>query len=104
MARGPGRVLLPLLETVGLLLAGAGVAMRWVPPSLAGLMVLASAGTGMVVSGAAVVFREMADPGKFDASHLSGLFLTAVWDNLGYRQIRNLWVLAVCALGRAKHA
>jgi hypothetical protein len=102
MARGAGRVLLPMVETVGLFLAGGGLAMGWVHPVLAALMGVASVGTGMVVSTAAVVFREMVQPGKVEAGDLSGLFLTAVFENLGYRQVRNLWVLAVCGLGRMK--
>lgn len=88
------RVIRPVVETLALLAAAAGVAAGWVPPALGVVVLLASAGTGMVLSIAAVVLHEMADPGSHEPRYLTRLFLTAIPENLGYRQVRNLWLIA----------
>jgi cellulose synthase/poly-beta-1,6-N-acetylglucosamine synthase-like glycosyltransferase len=88
------RVVRPVVETLALLGAGAGLALGWVSPALAAVVLLASAGTGIVLSTAAVVLREMSDPGANEPRYLARLFLTAIPENLGYRQIRNLWLIA----------
>jgi len=87
------RVIRPLVETVALVLAATGLAIGWVHPALGGLVLLAGAGTGMVLSMAAVVLREIAEPGSREPGYLLRLFLTAVPENLGYRQVRNLWLI-----------
>ena len=83
-----------MLETVSLPLAAAGLALGWVDPALAGLTLLASAGVGVALSTAAVVLREMVDPGLREPGYMARLFLTAIPENLGYRQVRNLWLIA----------
>ena len=88
------RVLRPMVETVALPLAAVGLILGWVHPALAGLTLLASAGVGMVLSAAAIVLYEMADPGLREPRYMVRLFLTAIAENLGYRQIRNLWLIA----------
>ena len=65
-----------------------------VPPALAALVLVVSAGAGMVISMAAVVLRELAEPSGIAPGRLAALFLCAIPENLGYRQIRNLWLIA----------
>jgi cellulose synthase/poly-beta-1,6-N-acetylglucosamine synthase-like glycosyltransferase len=88
-----GRVLRPLIETLALLLAGVGLAIGWIPPALALLVLLASVGVGIVLSAGAVVLREMSDPGRREPGYVARLFLSSVPENLGYRQWRNLWLI-----------
>jgi len=88
------RVLRPLLETVAYVLAAAGWISGLVHPALAALAPVIAVGTGMVVSMAAVVLRELADPSGMPPASLAALFLAAIPENLGYRQIRNLWLIA----------
>ena len=42
---------------------------------------------------AAVVLRELAEPSGMTPWALAALCLTAIPENLGYRQIRNLWLI-----------
>jgi hypothetical protein len=39
------------------------------------------------------VFRELADFRGSDPSRLTRLFWAAIAENLGYRQLRNLWLI-----------
>ena len=43
---------------------------------------------------AAVVLAELADPSGMAPGPLATLFLAAIPENLGYRQIRNFWLIA----------
>ncbi len=88
------RVLRPLLETAAFAAAFAGWSNGTVPPALALLVPLISIGGGMVNSMAAVVIREFAQPGATAPGRLAALFLTAVPENVGYRQLRNLQLVA----------
>jgi hypothetical protein len=88
------RALRPLLETAGYVLAAAGLVTGAVPPALAGLLLVAGPGAAMVLSMAAVVLREIAEPSGLAPADLAALFLTAIPENLGYRQVRNLWLIA----------
>jgi cellulose synthase/poly-beta-1,6-N-acetylglucosamine synthase-like glycosyltransferase len=88
------RALRPLLETAAYLLAAAGWISGLVPPALAALVLLTAIGTGTAISMAAVVLRELAEPSGIAPGHLAILFLAAIPENLGYRQIRNLWMIA----------
>ena len=65
-----------------------------VEPALAVLVLLTSAGAGIVTSMAAVVLRELAEPSGMAPATIATLFLSAIPENLGYRQIRNLWMIA----------
>jgi hypothetical protein len=58
------------------------------------LVLVTGIGGGMVNSMAAVVLRELAEPSGIAAAPLAALFLTAIPENLGYRQLRNLWLIA----------
>jgi hypothetical protein len=49
---------------------------------------------GMVQSLGAVVLREVAQPARSDPAQTTYLFLAAIPENLGYRQLRNLWLIA----------
>ena len=88
------RGVLPALETAAYALAVVGLAAGWVRPALAALVLLATAGVGTIVSMAAVAFGELADRRGSDPRLLAGLFLAAVPENFGYRQLRNLWLIA----------
>jgi hypothetical protein len=88
------RALRPLLETAAYVLAAAGWIAGIVPPALAALVLVVSAGAGIVISMAAVVLRELAGPGGMVPGRLAALFLCAIPENLGYRQIRNFWLIA----------
>jgi hypothetical protein len=88
------RGLRPLVETAAWLLAGAGWISGLLHPALAALVLVISAGAGVVTSMAAVVLRELAEPSGMAPAELAALCLTAIPENLGYRQIRNLWLIA----------
>ena len=84
----------PKLETLAYLLTAVGLATRWVDWKLACFILLSTVVMGMVQSLGAVVLREVAQPTKSDPSRIASLFLAAIPENLGYRQLRNLWLMA----------
>jgi len=88
------RFLRPLLETIAYLLVAVGLAGGWIKADMAVLVALATIGMGILLSMAAVVFREQARLEGADPRRLFQLFLAAIPENLGYRQWRNLWLLA----------
>ena len=88
------RFLRPLLETAVLVLTLVGVLARWVDAPLAGVVLLATVGLGIILSMATVVFRELAETTGSDPDRLLRMFLCVFPENLGYRQIRNLWLIA----------
>jgi hypothetical protein len=88
------RVLRPLLETAAYILAAAGWLTGLVSPALAALVLVIGIGAGIVNSMAAVVLRELAAPSGMTPGLLAALFLTAIPENLGYRQIRNVRMIA----------
>jgi cellulose synthase/poly-beta-1,6-N-acetylglucosamine synthase-like glycosyltransferase len=88
------RALRPWLETVGLILAIAGLVVGWVGAATVLLLLLATVAMGIVLSMAAVVLREFAEPNSPDDRRMSSLFFAAIPENLGYRQLRNLWLIA----------
>jgi cellulose synthase/poly-beta-1,6-N-acetylglucosamine synthase-like glycosyltransferase len=83
----------PKLETAAYVLAAAGLVMGWVDWKLAGFVLLSTAAIGMVQSLGAVVLRELAQPARPDPAQIASLFLAAIPENLGYRQLRNLWLI-----------
>jgi GT2 family glycosyltransferase len=102
------RFLWPLLETSALALAvaalgGAALVRGLVDVPLAGAVLVSTAGTGIILSMAAVVFRELTVYEGSDPGRLARLFFASVPENLGYRQLRNLWLLAgIAGRGREK--
>jgi cellulose synthase/poly-beta-1,6-N-acetylglucosamine synthase-like glycosyltransferase len=88
------RVLRPLLETAAYILAAAGWVAGLLHPALAALVLLTSVGAGIAISLAAVVLRELAEPSGMAPASLAALCLAAIPENLGYRQIRNFWLIA----------
>jgi cellulose synthase/poly-beta-1,6-N-acetylglucosamine synthase-like glycosyltransferase len=90
----------PLLETTGILLAAAGLALGFVSGPLAGLLLLATLVLGSLESMAVVLLREaLLDPPS-DSAHLSHLFFTAVPYNLFWRLRWNLLLLVGLVRGR----
>ncbi|HUI77962.1 MAG TPA: glycosyltransferase [Bryobacteraceae bacterium] len=88
------RVLRPLAETLTYALVIVGLAIQWIKLDLALLVVLATIGMGVLLSMAAVVFREQARVEGAEPRKLRALFLAAFPENLGYRQRRNFWLIA----------
>jgi cellulose synthase/poly-beta-1,6-N-acetylglucosamine synthase-like glycosyltransferase len=88
------RFVRPKLETAAYALAAAGLVMGWVDWKLAGFVLLSTAAMGMVQSLGAVVLREVAQPARPAPAQIASLFLAAIPENLGYRQLRNLWLIA----------
>jgi hypothetical protein len=88
------RVVRPMVETAALVLTAVGAALGWVDPALAGLTLLAAVAMGIVISMAAVALRELAEREGSDPGRLAGSFFAAIPENLGYRQLRNLWLIA----------
>jgi hypothetical protein len=88
------RALWPLLETAAYILAAAGWLAGLISPALAALVFVTGTGAGIVNSMAAVVLRELAAPSGMSPGQLAVLFLTAIPENLGYRQIRNVRMIA----------
>jgi len=88
------RGLWPLVETAAYLVAAYGWISGAVPPDLAALVLVVSVGGGIVTSMAAVVLRELAEPSGVAPEALGALCLLTVPENLGYRQVRNLWLIA----------
>jgi cellulose synthase/poly-beta-1,6-N-acetylglucosamine synthase-like glycosyltransferase len=88
------RFVRPCLEMTAYVLAVFGLLMGWVDIFTALLVLLATVGMGMVLSMAAVVLREVAAPNAPDERRMAALFRAAIRENLGYRQVRNLWLIA----------
>jgi len=93
------RALRPLVETAAYFLAGAGWLAGLVSPALAALVLVIGSGGGMIHSMAAVVVRELAAPGGLSPGGsspalLAAIFFSAILENLGYRQIRNVRMIA----------
>ena len=88
------RGLRPVLETAACVLAVAGWITGLIQPALAALVLVTSIGAGIVISVAAVVLRELAESSGMAPGSLAALCLTAIPENVGYRQIRNLWLIA----------
>jgi cellulose synthase/poly-beta-1,6-N-acetylglucosamine synthase-like glycosyltransferase len=84
----------PLLETIAYILTLAGLLAGWIRWPLGLLVFVSTAGMGMLLSMAAVSLRELAEFKGTDPTRLTRLFLAPVPENLGYRQLRNLWLLA----------
>lgn len=89
----------PVAETAVYPLAVIGLVMGWVPAALAESVLLATIGTGMVVSMGAVVLWELSQYRGSDPKQLTRLFLAGIPENLGYRQMRNLWLIAAFLRG-----
>ena len=87
------RFLRPLLETLLYVLTAVALVMRWIGAPLALLVILATVGSGILISMTAVVLRELAERNATDPAELRKLFLAAIPENLGYRQMRNLWLI-----------
>jgi hypothetical protein len=88
------RVLYPAAETAAYILTTIGLALGWTDFTWAALLLLASTGMGILQSAAAVLFRQLAGCQAFDPADLIKLIEAAIFENLGYRQLRNLWLIA----------
>jgi cellulose synthase/poly-beta-1,6-N-acetylglucosamine synthase-like glycosyltransferase len=88
------RLLLPLIETGAYLLLAAAIVTGHASGTLIALVLLAAVGSGALVSMAAVVLRELAQYEASDPTELVKLFAAAILEGFGYRQLRNLWLIA----------
>jgi hypothetical protein len=87
------RLVRPLLETALYVGTAAGLALGLIPLQAVWLVLLCTVATGILVSMAAVVLRELAEFRGGEPGLLVSLFFAAVPENLGYRQLRNLWLI-----------
>jgi hypothetical protein len=87
------RLVRPLLETAVYALTLAFIVVGLIPLQVGLLVLLCTVATGILISMSAVVLRELADYHGSDPGHLARLFFAAIPENLGYRQMRNLWLL-----------
>jgi cellulose synthase/poly-beta-1,6-N-acetylglucosamine synthase-like glycosyltransferase len=87
------RAVRPWLEMAAYVLAIVGLAVGWVSIFAVLLVLLATVGMGIVLSMAAVVLREVAEPNSPDERRMAAMFFAAIPENLGYRQLRNLWLI-----------
>ncbi|MBZ5624473.1 MAG: glycosyltransferase family 2 protein [Acidobacteriia bacterium] len=83
--------LLPAVEIAGLGLAIVALALGWIEPALAGLLLAGTIGFEILVSMTAVILHEYALRPEADPGELVSLFVSAIPQNLGYRQVRSLW-------------
>jgi hypothetical protein len=83
-----------VLETAAYILAPAGWITGLVHPAVAALVLVTSVGAGIVISMAAVLPRELAEPSGMAPGSVAALCLTAIPENPGYRQVRHLWLIA----------
>jgi cellulose synthase/poly-beta-1,6-N-acetylglucosamine synthase-like glycosyltransferase len=84
----------PILEMLAYALAAIGLVRGWVDIFTFLLVLLSTVGMGMVLSMAAVVLRELAEPNSPDERRMAAMFFAAIPENLGYRQLRNFWLIA----------
>src|SRR5262249_49438481 len=79
----------PVLETLAYILVIAGLASGWVAWPQAALLVLATVVTGVLSSMTAVVLREFLNDSPSPPGRLMALFVAAIPESIGYRQLRN---------------
>jgi hypothetical protein len=89
-----GRWARPVLGTGAYPLLAWGLWAGWADAATAGVVLLSTAGMGIVASMAAVVLGELVEPGATDPARVVGLFFASIAENLGYRQVRNVWMAA----------
>jgi hypothetical protein len=87
------RMMRPLLESAVYVLALVAIVTGLAPLQVGVLALLCTVGAGILVSTSAVVLRELAEYQGSDPGRLTKLFLASIPENLGYRQMRNLWLL-----------
>ena len=83
----------PLLETLAYVVTIAGIVSGRISLEVGLLVLLTTAGVGMLVSMTSVVLRELADFHGSDPGRLTRLFWATIPENFGYRQLRNLWLI-----------
>jgi len=93
MAGRDRRWLPAALETVVYPITAAGWWLGWIDSALAGVVLLTTVGIGIVNSMGAVVLWELTGDPDCTPQRLATLFLAAIPENLGYRQVRNLWLI-----------
>jgi hypothetical protein len=87
------RLLLPLLETASLVLGAAAMAMGWITPAMFALLVATPLVCEMLVSMTAVLLEQVASGANAEPGDVAVLFFSAIAENLGYRQWKNLWMV-----------
>jgi cellulose synthase/poly-beta-1,6-N-acetylglucosamine synthase-like glycosyltransferase len=83
----------PLLETLGYVCAGVALWRGTIQLQMAGLLLIVTCGFGALNSMLAVLLRESSMESDRDSAELRSLFLAAIPENFGYRQLRNVWLL-----------
>ena len=88
------RILRPVVETLGGVLALVGIVLGFLPWQAFVILLLATCVLGTINSMLAVVLREFVVETTLPAAHLMKLFVAAIPENFGYRQLRNFWLIA----------
>ena len=91
----------PALELLSYALLIAGIVNHWVDWQLATLVLLSTVGLGALLSMSAVALRELAEYHGSDPGRLARLFFSAIPENLGFRQMRCLWLIAPLGVAEA---
>jgi hypothetical protein len=87
------RLLLPLMETSGLLLGVAAATAGWIEPVNFALLVATPLACEILVSMTAVLLEQLASGANAEPHDVTALFFSAIAENLGYRQWKNLWMV-----------
>jgi len=83
----------PLVETAGYTVCIVGSLTGYVNVPLAFGFLVVSVGLGILLSTASLLLDEMSFHTYPKARHIAGLFIAAVAENFGYRQLNALWRL-----------
>jgi hypothetical protein len=87
------RFVLPVLETLTLLLAAASLFAGWMPPLQIGLLLTAIIFFQILVTMTTVIVEPLAAGSAARPGEMIALFIAAVPENLGLRQWRNLGMI-----------
>ena len=81
----------PTVELAGYVLTVSGLALGFVPPDLALVFFLVSVGFGVLLSLSALLLEELTVRRYRDPADVGRLFLAAVVENFGLRQLLTVW-------------
>lgn len=81
----------PLLEVSGFLFIAIGFWQGWVTPATAWAFMLVAVGLGVLLSASSIALEEMSFHVYPRARDTARLFLMAILENFGYRQLNSVW-------------
>jgi cellulose synthase/poly-beta-1,6-N-acetylglucosamine synthase-like glycosyltransferase len=86
-------LLAPVVEFCGFVILAVGTAFGWIPWETAAAFLCLSIGLGLLLSASALVLEELSFHVYPRLSDLLMLFVAAIIENLGYRQLTVIWRL-----------